>query len=287
MKKLLILLTLIGLACVPVYQEPDLVESIGIKGKTTVNFISGDDTTLLYESNSVHDSLIHKFMQWTANGESDDGSGGAEYFWVWHTEDGTYYWSQVLTSDQSGGGDTAASLVQVGTYVAETGITYDTTIRYRWVASGYVWSGSITDSGYIDLPWCEQKADTFVLGSAGELEITWTMTLTGSAAIYNRFLYHLIRGYQVDLCDIAIDTFYLMWQETEDTNVIVPSVFIDYANDTVTYSIYDTARALDTLDKIMGKDNDGDTTYFKDVSLHFGADTVPLIKVKIYFSETP
>lgn len=289
MKKLLILIVLVGLACVPVFKDPtEIIEPIGISGKTTVNFISKDgDTTLLYEANSVHDSLINKFMEWTANGVSRDGSGGAEYFWVWHTEDGSYLWNQVTTSDQSGGGDTAASLVQVGTYVADVGITYDSTIRYRWVASGYTWSGSESDTGYIDLPWCEQKADTFVLSSAGELEITWTITLTSSAAILDTTLWHLMRGFQVDLCD-KIDTFRAIWTATVDTNTIVPSKSIDYSNDTLTFTLLDTSRgAADTIDVLIGLDDDGTVCYYKDVDLHFGADTTPQVKVKWYYYETP
>lgn len=290
MKRLLILLGLVILGCVPILQEPNvLVEDVTVAGKTTVRLAQGEDTTLLYESNSVNDSLIHAFMKWMAYGTV--GSGGAEYFWVWHTEDGTYLWTQVQTSDESGGGDTAATITMTGTYVADPGITYDSTIAYRLVASGYVWSGSETDTGYISIPWCEQKADTFVLDAQGQLIIDWSMTITGSGGILDTLKWHLIRGYQVDLCD-KIDTFWLIWTATVDTSVLYVggglSKYIDYANDTLTLTLQDTARAAaDTVDYVVGKDDDGTIVYHKNTDIAFGQDTIPQVILKFPFVETP
>lgn len=291
MKRLILLmLSVVLLSCIPALIEPNVLrDEISVAGKTTVRLAQDGDTTLLYESNSITDSLINAFIQWMAYGTV--GSGGAEYFWVWHTEDGTYHWTQVLTSDKSGGGDTASTIIMTGTYVVDAGIMYDSTIAYRLVPSSYTWSGSVTDTDYIDLPWCEQKADTFALDAQGQLIINWSMTVTGSGGILDILLWHLIDGYQTDLCD-KVDTFYLVWTTIPDTSILYVgnglSKSPDYANDTLIFTMQDTARAAaDTVDYVIAKDDDGTTVYHKNTDIHFGQDTIPQVIVKFPFVETP
>jgi hypothetical protein len=269
---ILILTGLFSLAC----SMPSnvIVENIDVNGYVTVKTPDGK----VKKHNIVSDTAIDEVLRVMYSGTST--YGGAEYFWIWHNEDGSKSWYQVTTIDQSGGGDTATSLTMYGQYEANNGIGYDSTLQYRLGVASWYYTGTESDTGYVSYFSCEQKSDTIALESQGKLNITWEVSATASGGILDTCLYHVIRGFQTGSAEKNM-YLCLIYKHVKDTNIVNILKTVDYVNDTLTHVGTDTARtAEDTIIRAQILDEDSTVLSNSTCNIIIGAAATPRVTVK-------
>lgn len=271
------------------YAEGDgwvVVDTLAVKGGVILKDEAGK---ILFEKrNTVTDTLIDNLQKLAADGTT--GDGGAEYFWAWHTKSfggsPTSSWKQVITTDHEGGGGTSDSLVMAGNYEADNGVVYDSVKQWRMGYASWFYSGSSSDTGYVSRYYARQF-DTTVLESQGRIAAEWTLKATLGGSLNDTTAFNLIYGVQTGTCD-KFDSLMLVYKISHDSNVLVCSKTRDYAHDTLTLKVTDTAwGAVDTIYRVKLIDEDGTWCSNAVVSIPIASGATPIVYYKLVFSETP
>jgi hypothetical protein len=277
MRKLIWILLLglfLGGCVAPVVTEIEFVESIEIEGRTYVNGV--------LVNNTISDSLLDDTQRRLGAGSAT--RTGWEYFWVWHKEDGSSAWVQVVTSDKAGGGDTASYITMTGTYEANIGISYDSIFQWRGGYANWYYSGTESDTGYVSV-WYTLQHDTTVLESGGSIQADWTITIAASGTILDTLEWHVAYGIQTGYQE-EIDSLRLCYNNG-DTNVVQVTPIYDFTNDTLTLQGLDTTRsaANDTLKTVALMDEDGTILSNYVANAYIASGATPKISYKLVITE--